>query len=260
MKKLLILLFLSVITAAGAMAADIRFVQTDGVFLDSYNENSVKNFEKLISRINSEKNVSFTVFTGNNIAKPDRQNLKCFLKKANRLKMPYYVVLGQKDVNKKKLLGKADYMKLVRKKNWAHKKFKTPNYVFVKKGLVFIVADGSKEVIPISSGYYRPEVLEWIDKKLDKYKNKNVVILQHYPLVPPCEKEDSYTFKAENYLQMLSGHKNVKAVISGHFGTNKEQEVDGVMHISTANAPAYRIIDVTDYDSDHPIFWSTIRE
>ena len=259
MKKLLILLFMLIITAAGAMAADIRFVQVDGAFFDAYNENSIKSFEKLVSKINSEKNVSFVVFTGNNIAKPDRVNLKQFLKKANKLDVPYYVVLGQKDVNKKKLLGKADYMKLTRKKNFAMWKFKTPNYVFVKNGLVFIVADGSKEVIPISSGYYRPEVLEWIDKKLDKYKNRNVVILQHYPLIPPCEKEDSYTFQADAYLKMLSEHKNVKGIISGHFGTNKEQEVDGIMHISTANAPTYRIIDITDYDSDHPIFWSTIK-
>ena len=237
-----------------------RFIQADGVFLNSYDEDSVANFEKLISNINSEKNVSFTIFTGNNIAKPDPANLKCFLKKANKLKMPYYVVLGQKDVNKKKFLGKADYVKILRKKNSAMRKFKTPNYVFVKNGLVFIVADGSKEVIPMSNGYYRPDVLDWVNQKLDKYKNKNVVILQHYPLVPPCEKEQYYTFKADEYLKMLSEHKNVKAVISGHFGVNNEQEVDGIMHISTKNAPAYRIIDITDYDSDHPIFWSTIKE
>ena len=53
MKKLLILLFMLITTAAGAMAADIRFVQVDGAFFDAYNENSIKSVEKLISKINS---------------------------------------------------------------------------------------------------------------------------------------------------------------------------------------------------------------
>ena len=58
---------------------------------------------------------------------------------------------------------------------------------------------------------------------------------------------------------MLSKHKNVKAVISGHFGVNKEQIIDGVNHISTAPAPAYRIIDIIDYDTKTPIIWSEVR-
>ena len=48
-----------------------------------------------------------------------------------------------------------------------------------KKGITFIVADGSKEIIPTSIGYYKEDVILWLDEKLDDNEGKNVVILQH---------------------------------------------------------------------------------
>ena len=260
MKNFLTLIFTLLISSTVVFAEDIKFAQVDGVYLNAYEETSIKNLQAIVQDINKQKDINFVVFSGNNILKPEKANLIAFLKQANKLNCPYYVVLGQKDVNKRKHFGKKEYTKLVSKKNSAQRKLKEPNYVFEKKGVVFVVADGSKEVIPISNGYYRPEVLDWIDETLDKYSRKNVVILQHYPIVPPAEKENYYTFKAEDYIKMLDSHKNVKAVVAGHFNVNKEQEVNGIMHISTANAPQYRIIEILDCNSQNPTFWSTIKE
>ena len=260
MRKFLILFFAILFSSASVFADDLKFAQVDGTFLNAYDEASINNLRKIVQDINKQKDVSFVVFSGNNIFKPEKQNLKTFLKQANKLNCPYYVVLGQKDVNKRKHFGKAEYIKLVNKKDSAQKKFKQPNFAFEKKGVVFIVADGSKEVLPMSNGYYRPEVLEWVDETLNKYSKKNVVILQHYPIVPPAQKEDYYTIKADDYMKIITAHKNVKAVISGHFNVNKEQEVNGVVHISTANTPKYRIIEMTDCSSQNPTFWSTIKE
>jgi len=260
MKNFSVLIFTLLISITAAFADDLKFAQVDGTFLNAYDESSVKTLQMIVQDINKQKDISFVVFSGNNIFKPEKANLTAFLKQAGKLHCPYYVVLGQKDVNKRKHFGKKEYTKLLSKKNPAQRKIKAPNYVFEKKGVVFIAADGSKEVIPMPNGYYRPEVLEWIDETLDKYSKKNVVILQHYPIVPPADKEDYYTFKAEDYIKLLDSHKNVKAVISGHFNVNKEQEVNGVMHISTANAPKYRIIEMLDCNSQNPTFWSTIKE
>ena len=259
MNKFWALLITFLITNHLAYGADMRFIQVDGTL---YNEKNAKKFEKLIDKINSEKNVSFVVFTGNNIARPNKNNLEGFLNKAKTIKVPYYIVLGQKDVNKQKDLGKLDYMTFVKKKVKAYRKLKTtsPNYLFEKNGIVFIVADGSKEVIPTAMGCYKEDVILWLDNKLDENKDKKVVILQHYPIVPPSKRETHYTFKADEYLRLLAEHKNVKAVIAGHFGVNNEQEVDGILHISTKNAPVYRVIDILDYDTENPTFWSTIKE
>lgn len=253
-KFLGVLLTFFVLTAS-VLAEDLRFVQVDGLCYSSEQA-----LDKIITEVNRLKNVSFVVFSGNNISKPNRSDLEAFLKQAKGFKAPVYIILGQKDVNKQKNLGKADYMKIVSKHNHTHKKITSPNYVFEKKGVVFIVLDGSKEVIPTSMGYYKPEVVKWLDEQLTLNKDKNVVILQHYPIIPPCEKEMKYTAKPENYLKVLAKHNNVKAVVAGHFGVNKEMDYNGVKHISTADAPVYRVIDILDCETKKPEFWSIIKE
>lgn len=240
-------------------ADDLRFVQVDGLSFNSTPQ-SEQRLDKIITEVNRQKNVSFVVFSGNNISKPNRSDLEAFLKQAKGFKAPVYIVLGQRDVNKQKDLAKADYMKIVAKNNRTHRKINSPNYVFEKKGVVFIVLDGSKDVIPTSMGYYKPEVVKWLDMQLTLNEDKNVVILQHYPIIPPCENETKYTAKPENYLRVLAKHKNVKAIISGHFGVNKEKDIKGVKHISTADAPVYRVIDILDCETEKPEFWSIIKK
>ncbi len=257
MKKFLGLLIVFLVSTLSAISADMRFIQVDGAL---YNTATSDRFETLINKINNEKDVEFIVFTGNNISKPDKNELKNFLKSAKNLKRPFYIVLGQKDVNKQKDLDKKEYMQIVRKNVRTHRRILAPNYIFKKKNLVFIIADGSKEVIPTSIGYYKENVILWLDEQLDNYADKNVVILQHYPIVAPAKKETHYTYKADEYLRLLSEHSNVKAVVAGHFGVNKEETVDGILHISTKNAPTYRVIDILDYETDNPTFWSTIKE
>lgn len=257
MKKFLCFWVLFFVSSLPMFSADMRFIQVDGAF---YSENSKQKLESLIEKINKEKEVEFVVFTGNNLSKSNENELKSFLKVIKNLKKSFYIVLGQKDVNKQGGLSKQAYMQILRKNVRTHKKIYSPNYTFKKNGIVFIVADGSKEVIPTASGYYKDDVILWLDEQLDIYANKKIVILQHYPLVPPAQKETYYTYKADKYLQLLSEHKNVKALVAGHFGVNKEEMVNGILHISTQNAPTYRVIDILDYDTENPTFWSTIKE
>ena len=40
---------------------------------------------------------------------------------------------------------------------------------------------------------------------------------------------------------------------------NSEKEINGILHITTAPAPQYRVIDIIDYDTNNPTFWSTLK-
>ena len=251
-------LFLSVNLTV--LSADMRFIQVDEVLFDKNNQNSIQRFETLVDEINKQKKVDFVVFSGNNIAKPNEENLKGFINIANKIKVPYYFVLGNKDVNKQKEFGKVEYFKTLKKSLKWYKKIESPNYVFVKNDIIFIVVDGSKEVIPSTMGYFKKEVLNWLKEQLDLYKDKKVVLLQHFPLIPPSNRESYYTFNAKEYLEILSNYDNIKAIVSGHFGINNEQTVNNVVHVSTAKAPQYRIIDILDYETESPLIWSTIKE
>ena len=249
MKRILSLCLTSLFLISAVQAKDLRFAQISDV---RYSQENSAPLKAVIKDINKQKNVEFTVFTGDNINKPSQAELESFLKEAKKLKTPFYIVLGDKDVNKLKHLSKAEYIETIRKN--------VRSYKPEKEKVIFIIADGSKDVIPSPNGYYRDDVLEYLDKELSKYPERNVIILQHFPIIPPSNKESHYTFKPENYLAVLSKHKNVKAIISGHFGVNSEKEEKGIVHITTAGAPYYRIIDILDCDSANPTIWAQLNQ
>lgn len=245
---------------SSVFSADMKIVQVDNLMFSASDQQSINVLENIIQDINKQKNVDFVVFSGNNIAKPNQNDLEVFLINAKKLKVPYYVILGNKDVNKHKKLGKYEYINLLQQNVKTHKKITSPNYVFEKNKLIFIVVDGSKEILPSSIGYYKEEVLDWLEEQLIKYNDRKVILLQHFPLIPPTKRESHYTFKANEYLELLDSHDNILAVISGHFGTNKEEEHNGIMHLTAPSAPAYKIIEILNYDSENPEFWSIIKQ
>ena len=257
MKNILSLFLTLILLSPTVFGKDLRFVQITDVKYDASSKNDT--LKTAINTINKERDVNFVVFTGDNIARPKKENLKGFLSEAKKLKAPFYVVVGDKDVNKRKDFGKKEYTKCL-KKNIRGYKPKTTNYAFERSGIVFLAADGAKEVIPSTTGYYKDNVLEWLDANLDLYSDKPVVILQHFPIIPPVNKETYYTFKADEYLKVLSKHNNVKAIVAGHFGVNKEDTINGIIHISTAPLPCYRVIDLIDYDSDNMTIWAEVKE
>lgn len=256
MKRILSLFLTSLCLVTAVEAKDLRFAQISDV---RYSEENSAPLQAVIKEINKQKNVEFTVFTGDNISKPSIAELESFLDEAKKLNKPFYIVLGDKDVNKLKHLSKAEYIKIIQK-NVRKYKPETQNYTFEKNGVIFIVADGSKDVIPSTNGYYKDDVLAILDEELGKYPEKNVIIFQHFPVIPPSNKESYYTFKPESYMAVLAKHKNVKSVISGHFGVNSEITYNGVTHITTAGTPYYRIIDILDCDSQNPTIWAQLYQ
>lgn len=256
MKKVLIICLMLMISSIASFASEVKFVQVDSVKYSPVSEQSVSYFNNLVKDINKQKGVNFVIFSGDNIAYSDKKALKAFLKEANKLHAPYYIALGHKDLNKKKGLSKEAYMQLVH--GYSPIKSDSSNYVFSKKGITFIVADGAKEFIATPFGYYRDDVISWVDKEITKHQKQKVVILQHFPIYPPAEQEAYYTYKADEYMKMLSKHENVIAVVSG-FRINSEKDVNGVKHIATDAFPKYRIIEILDCETDNPTIWSTLK-
>ena len=259
MKKLLFFISVLILSTMYVYASDFRFVQVDSMLLSATDEKSISRMQNVIKDINNQKNVEFIIFSGDNIANPRKENLECFINLAKGLRRPYYIALGSKDINKSKL-SKKEYVNALKTKTKTHKKILGSNYVVEKKDIVFIIVDGSKDIISTPMGYYKETTLEWLENYLSFYSEKNVVILQHYPLIPPSNKEMRYTIKPEKYLEVIKNYSNVKAVFAGNFDVNSEKNIDGVLHVTTANAPKYRIVDIMDYDSENPTFWSIIKE
>ncbi len=248
---------------AEARVGTVRFVQATDIHYVSGDEdmkNVLKTFVKSVNRI---KGLDFVIFTGDNINSPDIATLKEFLKTVRGIKAPVYYIIGNHDVSKNSGLDKDKYLEVLRANNIFHPIWK-PNYKFNKKGYVFIIADGAKQIIPGPGGYYKKDTLDWVDKQLTKNKHKNVVIIQHFPIISPRKSRTHQTYKADNYLEMLDKHKNVIAVISGHFHINKEEMRNGVYHVST---PAmmlephyYKLIEIKQNGKYAPVVFTQLRE
>lgn len=224
----------------GAYAKNVKFVQiTDSHFSNTGTDYSQKEvgesqdvLKKTIKDINSIKGLDFAVFTGDNIDTANEADLKLFLSIANQLNIPYYVVIGNHEVFKSQNLDKKEYMAVVRKYSKSCRP-KAANYEFSRNGIVFLVVDGAKEVIPGPAGYYKKDTLEWLNKELTKYKNNEVVIFQHFPVVEPYYNRSHTTYNVKDYEAVLAGHDNVIAIFSGHYHANAEVKKDGVYHVST---------------------------
>lgn len=255
--KLNFTLIISVILFThGVYAKDIKFIQvtdshfsiTNGDYSQSEVENSNGVLEKTIDDINSIPEIDFVVFTGDNIDKANPVDLKKFLAIANKLKFSYYIVIGNHEVFKSQNLDKKEYMKIVSRysKN-CH--FKSANYMFKKQDIIFLVVDGAKEIIPGPAGYYKIDTLKWLDKQLTKYKDDNVIILQHFPIVEPYYNRTHTTYNVKDYESILKRHSNVIAIFSGHYHANAETQKDGIYHVSTPSlleAPHdYKIVEIS---------------
>lgn len=249
MKKFLAIFLLLFMTFFSNIsnAKELKFVQISDIHLSyapkgyqTKNINITEDYlKRAIKEINKMKDIKFVIFTGDSIDKPCKDDLIKFLKIANKLNKPFYVVIGNNEVWNYKNFNKKDFMRTVgfRNKNMI---FKKPNYVFKpNKDIVFIAVDGTNEFVPSKNGYFKPETLEWLDKKLKKYQNKKVVLVQHYPLIPPTKKTFYNTIETDKYFQVINSYDNIIAIISGHFHIDKTIYKKGIYHISAPAFEAY---------------------
>lgn len=238
MKRLLWLILLLFLTQSAALCSETKFVVLSDVHISAAKQDknsrqltqSISLLQKAVSEVN-KSDVDFVIFSGDVIDKTEKTSLVMFAKIVNKLNKPYYIIPGNHDVAHFLGLDKKEFFRLVNK--FSHNKTSSmPSVKIMKNGLVFIFMDGVNQIMPSSAGYYKENDLIWLDKKLSKYKNNNVVIVQHFPLVEPYYRKSHITYKADEYLDVLSKHKNVIAVISGHFHAEGENLRDGVLHIS----------------------------
>ena len=251
-----------IFTGSNSFAKDIKFIQLTDTHYALNNNYSKEILEKAIEQINKEKDVSFVIFTGDNINRPRQEDLISFVREANKLNVPYYLAFGDHDVYKHGGLSKLNYISVVKDNNFLYKP-KDINYVIKKNGFVFLVVDGAKEVIPGSIGYYKDSTIDWVDEQLTKYKKKPVIILQHFPLIAPKEHNTHKVYKPEKYLEILEKHNNVIAIVSGHYHVNGEKMENGIYHISTPSLlvepNCYKVIDIVTTPGFSPMIYTELK-
>lgn len=258
MKRVIIILsilFFTFLNAGFVFANSVKFLQVTDVHTT---KNNIGSLHEFVEKVNSYDDLDFVVFTGDNIDKSNIQDLELFLQEIKNIKFKTYVLLGNHDVFKTQNLDKTLYMKTVRKYLGSYHSDKA-HYVFKCNGFVFVVVDGVKEVIPGANGYFKDSELAWLDKTLTKYKNNKVIILQHFPLLTAHSKGHE-TYRKEKYLEALSSHSNVAAIVSGHYHNNQEEMQGGVYNIVTKNFSNNKYYKIIELDSECDLIFTQLIE
>ena len=270
MKKIIILFLLfvfEILLVSQTEAREIKFTVlsdtnislTKGIINDNGLTNSTNNLQKAVKDLNRSEN-NFVIFAGNVTAKPDKGNLVIFAKIIRKLRKPNYVIVGNQDVSQVSDISKKEFFRIVNL--FSHNRIrKIPCTKRVNGDFVFVYMDGVNQFIPGYAGRFTESDLKWLNKTLTKYKNKKIVIIQHFPLVTNQETNGFNTINTDKYLKLLSEHKNVFAIISGHARADEEIFKDGIYHISVPSleqSAEYKEF-VIDYNKNRCVIKSKIK-
>jgi 3',5'-cyclic AMP phosphodiesterase CpdA len=253
-------------TASTILRPDsLKIVQMTDVHFSPHSQNrgarmlgsSQALLEDAIAQVNEMNDVDVVVFSGDSINSPCKQDLITFAQIANGLKYPWYSAIGNHETSVLGNLNKEKYFRILNTLNNSyssltiHDMALKPYYIISpKKDYKVIFLDGAIDARVSANGEFTDKQLAWLDEKLTYYKDKKVIIVQHFPVVEPFKSPTHKVLDAQQYLAVLDKHDNVVAVLSGHYHGSRVTKRNNVLHISTPSMiqypNAFRVITISE--------------
>jgi 3',5'-cyclic AMP phosphodiesterase CpdA len=172
-----------------------------------------EDLRRAVAEVNSLGDIDFVIVSGDISEYGDSSSLQKAKKLLDNLKVPYYITLGNHEVN------------------WAENE--TANYLQVfgddkfafKHKDIFFIGFPTKPISKGGEGYILAKDIKWVKKKLFwKFSRTPIFAITHYPL----NTGDVSNWQAMT--RVLKKH-NILAVISGHYHRNVIFDYDGVLGI-----------------------------
>lgn len=244
---------------AKAYAAELSFAQVSDVHYSVKQSDergrcvdcSRDNLIKIINSINQRDDIDFVVFSGDMIDKSCEKNLSSFMEEISRLNKPYYVLPGNHDTHEIAGLSKDRFWNIVSNYSPYQGNIEPNQKIKLCNGFEMFLVDGAARRFPSSHGYFSEETLAWLNKTLKKSQSNNVLIFQHFPILPPLDNPSHEVLNPDDYKNVISKYNHIVMIASGHFhGGNGVIRDNGVYHVSTPSALGrdvpYRIFKI-DY-------------
>lgn len=234
-----------------AQVSDVHFYTGENNTSYKMIAESGKLLDDAVNQINETPNISFVMFTGDQIDKSFEKELKAFLPHAQRLNAPWYITFGNHDTCIGGYLTPKVYLDMVNKAN-PNFEYKKPYYSFVpQKGYKAIVLDTIIRDRLTSNGYIEKEQIEWLDNELKKSQKDVVLIFMHVPLVEPFPSPNHKLLNANEVQTVLEKYKNPIAVFQGHYHAAKITQQNNILYVSTPSMVSYpnafRIINISNH-------------
>lgn len=190
------------------------------------NKNSIRTFQSMITRINDDPSILFTINTGDLVFDGETQKYLFFLKQFKQFNNPAIVVPGNHDVADE---GVENYKKI----------FGPFYYSFHLKNSYFISLDDSNE------NRIDEWQMKWLIKELQKSKGyKNVFVFMHVPPFDPrvsMEDQPGHSMKdiknAQKLLSILKD-RGITMLFLGHIHGYFKGDFNGVPYTITGGGGA----------------------
>jgi len=259
----LILVLGCVIAVQGCVAnnSGLRFAQISDVHYSDFEADtsfklltsSAQLLDDAINQVNNADNIDFVMFTGDMVNKPQENQLLAFIKHANLLNKPWYMVFGNHDISHSGTLTKKRYLDILNG-HGLNNAYTKPYYSFSpKKGYKIIGLDTIIDYRMTSQGEVYEEELQWLKKELDSSKGDIVVIFTHVPLIEPFPSENHRLINSYDVKLLLKKYDNPIIVCSGHYHATKIFQENNILYISTPSMVSYpnafRIISIYPHKS-----------
>ncbi len=241
----------------GAQGYSLKFAQiSDAHIATGYSNTSYKlleNSKELLAdavlQANKEENLDFVIFSGDMIDRPNSSQLMEFISIAKNLKTPWWVAIGNHDVDFDGKFTKKDLYRIINAHN-LHFNSDKPYYTFSpKKGFKVIVLDSTITSRVTANGEIPTEQLDWLDKEIRDTSDKDVVIIcSHAPVIEPFQSEHHEILNKNEVLKYVYSYNRPIIWIAGHYhGTKVIQDGNKLFINSPALITypnAFRILNI----------------
>ncbi|MDO9634829.1 MAG: PQQ-binding-like beta-propeller repeat protein [Paludibacter sp.] len=176
----------------------------------SNNETSIDDLKNTVSSINNTPAVQFVFVSGDLTEGGDPGSLMKAKNLLDQLQVPYFAVPGNHET-KWSESGVLDFSKIFGSDRF---RFDYGNFVFL--------GFNSGPIIRMMDGHVGMQDIHWLENELKSVElYKDIIIVTHYPL---------QSGDVDNWYEVtdLLRKYNVKAVLNGHYHTNKMTAYDGI--------------------------------
>lgn len=261
--KVLYLIILIIITytigiqGCCATSSNLKFAQISDAHFSTFEadtsfkllKSSADLLDDAIMQVNNTTNLDFVMFTGDMINQPQQDQLLSFIKHANLICYPWYVVFGNHDISHGGRLSKKMYCDILNGHSTNYC-YTCPYYSFTpKKGYKVIGLDTIIDYKMTSQGEISEDQLKWLKNELDHSKHNTIIIFTHVPLIEPFPSENHKLKNSYDVKLLLKKYDNPIIVCSGHYHATKIFQEDNILYINTPSLVSYpnafRIINLS---------------
>ena len=198
--------------------------------------NHIEDLQASVDNINKNKDVQFTIISGDISDFGYDVDLKIAKRILDKLKKPYYIVPGNHDTK------------------WSESGATVFQEVFGHRNIAFdygnisFIGFQTGPILRRGDGYITPDDFNWVKKEVSKARKKNHIIIPftHYPL----NNSMSNWYKLSDYFK----ENKVPVVLVGHGHRNRKMDFDGLPGVMARTNPGRK-----SKDKDTPVGYTIVK-